>query len=66
MATQLKGAVLPIRQQVMRYKAREVTDDEKKYSVFEAMRIARADKKLIGIREKRAKAKAEEEKMKKK
>ena len=66
LATQLKGTVLPIRQQVMRYKAREITDDEKKYSVYEAMRIARADKKLIGVREKRAKTKAEEEKMKKK
>ena len=33
------------------------------YSVFEAMRIARADAKLIGVREKRAKQKAEEAKM---
>ena len=33
------------------------------YSVFQAMRIARADARLIGIREKRAKQKAEEAKM---
>ena len=50
----------------MRYKAREVTADEKKYSVFEAMRVARADKRLVGIRERRAIRKAEEAKMKKK
>ena len=33
------------------------------HSVFEAMRIARADARLIGVREKRAKQKAEEAKM---
>ena len=32
-------------------------------SVFQAMRIARADARLIGIHEKRAKQKAEEAKM---
>lgn len=66
MATQLKGRVLPLKRQVKRLKARAVTDDEKKYSVFAAMRVVRADAKLIGVREKRAKQKAEEEKMKKK
>lgn len=65
MATQLKGVVLPIRRPVRRLKARPITDDEKKYSVYEAMRIARADAKLCGIREKKAKQKAEESKMKK-
>ncbi len=65
MATQMKGEVLPIRHTVRRLKARAVTDDEKKYSVFGAMRIARADAKLVGIREKKAKQKAEEAKMKK-
>lgn len=66
LAVQLKGTVLPIRKRIMRCKPREVTDDERKYSVYEAMRIARADKKLIGVREKRQKAKADEEKLKKK
>ena len=66
MATQLKGEVLPIKQPVTKYKARAVTDAEKKYSVFEAMRVARADARLVGVREKRAKQRAEEEKMKKK
>ncbi len=66
MATQLKGSILPIKRQVMRLKARAITDDEKKYSVFSALRMARADAKLVGMREKRAKQKAEEEKLKKK
>ena len=66
MATQLKGPVLPIKRQVLRYKARAITDDERKYSVYDAMRVARADAKLVGVREKRAKQKAEEDKMKKK
>ena len=55
---------MPIRQPTLRLRAREVTEDEKKYSVFEAMRVARADAKLIGVREKRAKQKEEEAKMK--
>ncbi len=66
MATQLKGPVLPIKRQTMRIKARAITEDEKKYSVFSALRMARADAKLVGIREKKAKKKAEDEKMKKK
>ena len=57
---------MSIKQPVVTYKARAVTDDEKKYSVFEAMRVARADAKLVGVREKRAKQKEEEAKMKKK
>lgn len=66
LATQLKGNVMPIGQPRPRLEARAITDDEKKYSVFEAMRVARADAKLIGVREKRAKQKEEEAKMKKK
>ena len=66
MAAQLKGELMPIRQQFSKEKARAVTEDEKKYSVFETMRVARADAKLVGVREKRAKQKEEEAKMKKK
>lgn len=65
MATQLKGKVLPIRQSYSQVKARAVTDDEKKYSVFGAMRVARSDAKLVGIRAKKAKQKADDTKMKK-
>ena len=57
---------MPIKQPKVEYEARAVTEDEKKYSVFEAMRVARADAKLIGVRERRAKRKEEEAKMKKK
>ena len=57
---------MPITQPEMKLQARAVTEDERKYSVFEAMRVARADAKLIGMREKRAKQKEEEAKMKKK
>lgn len=66
MAVQLQGPVMPIRQPRPSAQARAVTEDEKKYSVFEVVRQARADKRLMGIREKRARQKAEEEKMKKK
>lgn len=59
----MKGEVMPIRQPVTRLEARAITDDE---NVYEAMRVARADAKLIGIREKRAKQKEEDAKMKKK
>ena len=65
MATQLKGVVLPIKQTFPRLRARAVTEDEKKYSVFGAMRMARADAKLVGIRVKKAKQKADANKMKK-
>lgn len=66
LATQLKGDVMPLRHPVVRVEARAVTEDEKKYSVYQAMRVARIDAKLIGVREKRAKRKEEEAKMKKK
>ena len=66
LAVQLKGPVMPITRPPPKAQARALTDDEKKYSVFEAMRQARADKRMLGIREKRARQKAEEEKMKKK
>ncbi len=66
MATQLQGKIMPIEKPVMRLRARAITEDEKKYSVYQAMRVVRSDAKLIGVREKRAKRKEEEAKMKKK
>lgn len=63
LATQLRGEVLPIvRKPRPQIKAREITEDERKFSVFQALRVARADAKLVGVREKRARQKAEEEK----
>ena len=66
MVVQLRGPVMPIHQPRPTAQARAVTEEERKYSVFEAMRQARADKCLVGVREKRARQKAEEEKTKKK
>ncbi|CAH0558239.1 unnamed protein product [Brassicogethes aeneus] len=54
-ATQLEGAVLPIRQPAIRTKARVPTEDEKKFEAYVTLRQARADKMLHGIRAKRVK-----------
>ena len=63
MAKQLKGMVMPIRNAYMykREKARAITDEEKKFSAFTALRQARANARLVGYREKKAKQRAEEE-----
>ena len=66
MAKQLQGNVLPITPMTMPIKARQITDEERNASVFKTMRIERANKRLLGIREKRAKEKAEEDMLKKK
>ena len=66
MVKQLQGDVLPIQRMTMPIKARQVTDEERNASVFKVMRMARANKRLLGIREKRAKDKAEEAALKKK
>lgn len=65
-AVQLQGQVMPIQQPSTQIKARPITDEEKKFSVFKHMRMERSNARLIGIREKRAKEKAEAEAMKKK
>ena len=65
-AVQLQGPVMPIQQSRLPIKARKITDEEKNTSVFRSMRIARANARLIGIREKRAKEKAEQDAIKKK
>jgi len=64
-ATQLVGEVMPIRQPSKREKARPITAEERKYSAFTALRQARAHKRLWGLREKKAREAAEEEKNKK-
>ena len=63
LATQLKGPVMPIRQVHKREKARAITAQEKKFSAFTTLRQARADKRLKGYREKKAKEAAEEANM---
>ena len=54
MAAQLQGPVMPIIPIKPVNKARAITDEEKKISVFRSMRVARANARLIGIRAKRA------------
>jgi large subunit ribosomal protein L13e len=62
LATQLKTEVLPIKQASRRVKARKIDDKERKFSSFSMLRKVRADNNLWGIREKKAKEKAEAEK----
>ncbi|CAF1064886.1 unnamed protein product [Adineta steineri] len=67
LATQLKKQkVMPIKQRVQREKARPINDADTKFNAYQALRMARADAKLIGQREKKAKQAAEDEKKPKK
>lgn len=59
LATQLKTKVMPIRQPKVHLKARVITEEEKKFSAYAALRKARADQRLVGIRAKRLKEAAE-------
>ena len=66
MATQFKGQLMPIKHESRRPAPRKIKEEEVKYSVFEALQKARADARLVGVREKRAKQREEEEKQLKK
>jgi large subunit ribosomal protein L13e len=61
-ATQLTGKLMPIKVKaiVKTERARPITDAEKKYSAFVAIRQARAHKRLAGKRAKKAKEGGEE------
>ena len=48
MASQLLGPLMPIKQVVHNEKARAITESEKKFSAFIALRQARANKRLKG------------------
>ncbi|KNC85477.1 50S ribosomal protein L13e [Sphaeroforma arctica JP610] len=58
-ASQLTGAIIPVTQQHKREKARAITEEEKNFNAFYTLRMARANAKYVGVREKRAIAKAE-------
>merc|ERR1711893_347309 len=60
MATQVKGPVMPVATIARKEKARAVTDDDKKFSAFIALRTARANAKLAGKRAKKAQDAANE------
>jgi len=55
MATQLTGPLMPVVSLPRKEKARAITDDERKYSAFVALRQARAHARLAGRRAKKAK-----------
>ena len=57
---------MPLKQRVTREKARPINDVDMKFQAFQALRMARADARLIGQREKKAKQAAEDEKKPKK
>lgn len=59
MATQLQGVVMPIASQIRREKARVPTEEEKSFNAFVTLRVARADARLWGKRQKKAKEAAE-------
>ncbi|KAJ8686347.1 hypothetical protein QAD02_022141 [Eretmocerus hayati] len=60
-AAQVKGEVMPqgLHQAAAKAKARVITEDEKKFNAYIALRKARADARLVGIRAKRVKDAAE-------
>ena len=55
MATQLTTPLMPIRAVFKKEKARAISDAERKYSAFVALRQARAHARLAGKRAKKAK-----------
>ncbi|XP_022082174.1 60S ribosomal protein L13-like [Acanthaster planci] len=63
-AKQLVGPVMPIKPVFKKEAARAITEEEKKHSVFQALRMARSGARLEGIRAKRRREKEEEEREK--
>ena len=61
MAHQVTDTIFPIvKTKASRFKvARVPTEEEKKFNAYHSLRRARANKRLIGIREKKAKEAAE-------
>lgn len=59
MATQLKGVIMPVKKAFRREKARVPSEEEKKFNAFVTLRVARADARLWGKRQKKAKEAAE-------
>ena len=59
MAQQLKGPLMPICQVVHKEKSRVPTEEEKEFSAYKAVTVAREDKRMWGIRAKKAREEAE-------
>ncbi|KAK9728701.1 60S ribosomal protein L13 [Basidiobolus ranarum] len=60
-AKQISGPILPVTQVYIKEKARKITEEEKNKSAYATLRSVRSEQRYRGIREKRAKLKAEEE-----
>jgi len=60
LAAQLRGTPLPVKQHSRREKAQEVTEELKKFPVYCHLRRLRADKRMKGTREKKAREAADE------
>lgn len=58
-AQQVSGQLFPVVKAVPSIEARVPTAEEKKFQAYHSLRKARANKRLIGIREKKAKEAAE-------
>jgi len=58
-AVQIPVPLMPIKASSTKVKAKSVSDEDKKFSAFAAIRKARADERLVGIRAKRMKEAAE-------
>merc|ERR1712187_963700 len=56
---QLTGTVMPVVQPAFKAKSRAATTEEKSANVFRDMRIARADARMVGARQKLADERAE-------
>jgi len=65
-AVQYHGVIVPIEQLPQDVEARVITDEDKALNAYTKLRKARSNYRLRGVREKRAKDKAEEEANKKK
>ena len=57
----MKTVVLPVRQRIRKTKARAITDADRKFGAHVALRHARSTARMWGIREKKAKERAEAE-----
>jgi len=60
------AAAFPIPAGIEHEKPREITEEEKEFEAFKALRTARSDARLVGVRKVRAAKKEEEEAAKKK
>ena len=52
-ATQIRGTLLPIKSTKSEVERRAITDEERKKSAFQTLRVARSNRRLAGLRKKK-------------